>query len=308
MITIGSSDVPVILGLAPWKDASEWALQAKLLGLIQRYTSGGNASQRRGRMLEPAILARYAIETGWAVQPIPGPPSPPVVGPEPWMAARPDALVWTEAGAPLADRLAEAKSTRKGWDALPPWYEAQARWQMAVCTAFYVVDVPTFVTTSDEWRIDTVERDLEIERRLVGRVRRWYRRHVLEGVPVDPDGSEATARAIGRAYRGITGETVEATPTDRDLVAQVARLDEAIAELTERRREARNRIRARLGTATRLEADGRTLATFSERAGRTTIDADKLRQLAPDLYAEVARQGDPGRTLTIRTMNGETDP
>ena len=313
MITIGSSDVPVILGIAPWKDASAWTLQAKLIGLIPRYSDASTPAQARGHMMEAAILARYALETGAVLRP--GPPigSPPTMGPEPWMACRVDAYGWLGADHSAMtperpDLVVEAKSTRNlaEWrSAVPPAYRAQVRWQLA-CTGLPFADLAAFGMHDDGWMIARIDRDEETERRLVGRVRHWYRRHVLEGVMCDPDGSEATARAMARAYRGVTGETVEATATDLEQVRRLRAIDEAIGELKEHRTQTANELRARMGTATAIMDGPRAIVRWGERKGRTSIDQQRLRELDPVLAKRVTKTGAPSRALTIPPIRTTT--
>ncbi len=87
MITMGSSEAATALGLSPWGDP--WDLVSRLRGWTT-YSDRDTPAMARGRMMEPALLTRYAMDTGSAVRPGPSIDEAPIAGPEPWMHARPD--------------------------------------------------------------------------------------------------------------------------------------------------------------------------------------------------------------------------
>jgi len=222
--TIGSSDVARILGLSPW--GTPWETWSRLHGLTS-YSSHDTPAQARGRMLEPALLIRYAQEVGVPV--MPGPPlgEPGWAGPEPWMHARPDG--WVPGGEQMTRPawLVEAKTARyldegHGWgpegtDQVPQHYLVQCVWQMACCDVDRC-DLVAFGMASDDFRIYRIARDVAVERAVVNRCRAWYQRHVEQGEPPGFDGSAAASQALAAQHsRPRQGATVEATDEEQAL-------------------------------------------------------------------------------------------
>ena len=299
MVTVGSSDVAAILGLSPW--AGPWDAWSRLTGLEPRYTDTDTAAQARGRMFEPAILARYSVEHRVAI--VPGPPigHAPVIGPEPWMHARPDA--WAGLPAEPPDRVVEAKTARKldaaewgppGTDEVPPWYAVQCVWLLAV-TGLDRCDLAAFSAMDDDWRVYTLRRDEVVERAVVGRVRAWRERHVLGGEPPDADGSAACRRAMERRWKAERA-THEATVEDTALVRRALELREAVKTAEAELDATVARLQERMGPADELVVGGECVATWRARKGSTRIDLDRLRRELPDVAEKYTVTGTPGRT------------
>jgi putative phage-type endonuclease len=299
-VTVGSSDVAGILGLSPW--SGPWDAWARLTGLVPRYSDEDTKPQARGRMFEPAILARYALEERVAV--VPGPPigQPPIVGPEPWMHARPDA--WAGQPSTPPDRVVEAKTARRldpaewgppGTDEVPPWYAVQCVWQLAV-VRLDRCDLAAYSPMDDEWRVYRLRRAPAVERAVVGRVRAWVERHVVKGHPPDLDGSAACRRMLERRWRAATGRDHVATAEDVAEVERAIRLradrDAIDAELD----LAVARLQARMGEADALVVGGQRVATWRGRQGARRIDTERLRRERPDVAEQYTTVGEPGRT------------
>ena len=123
-VLVGSSDVPVILGLSPYRQPVE--VWAGMTGLVPRYSDADTAAQRRGRILEPALVAHYARERGVALEPGPPITAPPIVAPDGWRACRPDAT-----GPGL---VVGAKTTERwgGWGDDGPGHRSTAALKKAV--------------------------------------------------------------------------------------------------------------------------------------------------------------------------------
>lgn len=299
--TIGSSDVAAILGLSPW--SGPWDAWARLTGLEDRYTETDTDAQARGRMFEPAILARYGLEERAAI--VPGPPigQPPVLGPEPWMHARPDAWACPLAAPPTPDRVVEAKTSRRldpaewgppGTDEVPPWYVVQVVWLLAV-VRLERCDLAAYSALDDDWRVYRLRRDAAVEQAVVDRVRRWRDEHVILGHAPDVDASAACRRVLERRWRASTGQEYAATPEDVALVTRALELRASVEDLKHELDEATNRLRARMGEADALLVGGQRVATWRARQGSSRVDVERLRRERPDVAAEFTVVGEPGR-------------
>lgn len=294
--TVGSSDVPAILGLSPWQTPGQaWA---RLVGLVPRYSTGDTPATRRGRLMEAALLAEYARSMGVAVTPGPAITSPaPTARWGAWAHARADGLA--------AGRIVEVKTARalEGWadgelvegrigdGLIPDHYEAQVAWQCAVLDR--PADVIAMGMATDEIRIYRLERDLGLEMGLIEMVRAWMQRHVWCDPPAPPDGTDAAI--LARVHAAPSRDWL--TPTDEDLaaareVADIARQERA---LKARRDALTAQLCARIGDAYGL----RGVARWSPRKGRETIDARALRTAHPDIYRRFVRAGEPGRTFAL---------
>jgi predicted phage-related endonuclease len=184
--TLGSSDVPKVLGISNPNFGDAWDVWAKKTGFVDE-KSGDTFSQRRGNIIEPALLMWIGEEIGMAFTKGPTISDPPAIGPEPWMAARADGLGKVKRGRRIR-ALAEAKTVRRfgpEWgpdqsDIFPASHAAQCAWQMAVYDV-NLVHLVAFATSSDEIRHYEVRRNRKFEKRMVNFLRGWWLRHVIGG-------------------------------------------------------------------------------------------------------------------------------
>lgn len=320
--TIGSSDVASILGYAH-HDASPWRTWARLVGLVERYESTDDPEAAAGRMMEPAIGGRYAIERGLVIGAdiMPGPPitAAPFVGREAWMSARPDFTrgAWGAQSNGLARRwiagaVVEAKSPRvldpgEGWgeagtDRVPMYYLVQIVWQMAVLDVD-AADLAAFGRVTSDWRVYHFDRRERVERAVVDRVRDWYERHVVEGAPPPIDGSDACGRLLGRVHGQPTREWVTATAADVALARDLARTRAQLAELTERAKSLQHQLQDRIGAAHGIRTDEGPIATWGPRKGAARIDTEALREHHPEIAAKYTTIGQPGRSFSFKLDN-----
>jgi predicted phage-related endonuclease len=269
--TIGSSDVPAILGLSAYR--GPWDVWAGLVGLVPRYGGADSPAAARGRMLEPAIGGRYAQERGLrvGVDFFPGPqvPDPGYQHPEiAWLRVRPDFLA--------PGRIVEAKTSRtldeaRGWgpagsSQIPADYAMQVLAQLAVCSALGLADrcdVAAYGTADDDWRVYEIERRPALEAAILERVGAWYEAHVVARVPPPVDGSDGCGDALGRLYPGRPERTwVDGDATDEATVRAYVEAGRRLRAASARRRELAHAIQARIGDAHGLRVGGREIATW----------------------------------------------
>ena len=138
--TLGSSDIPKLLGLSRWGD--EWDVWLEKTGRSDP-TSGFSGDQSAGNMMEKAIAMEVGERTGLIFDPGPKLSDPPDIGPEPWMSSRVDfrGRVWK--GRSWKCGL-EVKTLRKfdetwgpdGSDIFPADKAAQIAWQQTVDNSY----------------------------------------------------------------------------------------------------------------------------------------------------------------------------
>lgn len=290
-VTVGSSDVPAILGLSPWRQPVE--VWAQLTGLLPRYASDETAGQRRGHIIEPALLQHFGRLRG--VEVVPGPPigQPPVVAADGWRSCRHDGMT--------SDGLVvEAKTTRRwdGWgaegtDQVPIYYAAQVAWQLSVLDADRGA-VVAYCPMDDEVRVYDLVRNRGLEAKLVDRVRAWMERHVWPAEPVQP-APLTYDLVLARHIDGgeDEGSVVEPDALDLSLARRLARVREAAKALEAEDKRLQAQICERIGSARRL----RGIASWSPTEGRAGVDVAKLKTIAPDIYKQVETAGKPSRTF-----------
>lgn len=293
MITIGASDVPVILGFSPWQTPS--AVWARLKGL----TSGNveNNATRRGHTLELGVIMEYAEERGllvydWATAQFHLKPDcvPPYRvglyrGPSikqdrilhpvhEWAGCRPDAIVLNEDGSRY---LVEVKTTRsfRDWNGedgspiVPPHYMLQVQWQMFV-TGTKLTHLEAFCTYDDDRRTYQVDYNPAVADRVFSLVSAWYQRHILGDELPD----NITAEVAGLVWPKPVEPETWLEPSDDDLVvgANYAKLSSQIKQASVSRDACKDKLIARIKDATGIVGVASWRLTSRGRAFRCLIE------------------------------------
>ena len=287
---LGASMISDILGVGPYRGQGPWRAWSRIHGLSE--SRSDNATDR-GNIMEDAVADNYRKTesvgllkgTGWR--------EPGIIGPEPWMSCHPDFLVFPHhpdiaaqtqrqrRGRPLAEvidiaaphcqRLLEIKTLRfsfkrpwgkPGTDEIPPGYASQCVWQLACMQRLNPgldrVDLAVFSTVSDEFRVYTIRRDVNIEERLIAFAREWYQRHIIEGEPPDIDDTEACSRGLSVGLGGGNKSDRWENPTDEDK-ADARRLYDIKATIKVMQSDARaiqNRLIDRIGNKYGIDGVG----------------------------------------------------
>lgn len=220
---IGSSDSPVIAGVAPWGDVQ--LLFAEKTGLIDRSLEE-TEQMRWGIRLEEPVAEAYEERTGRTVRKVNAIQSHPQ---HPWLIASLDRRVVGE------KRLVEIKTTRYAGDKwgedgsaeIPEHYLIQVQHQLAV-TGYEVADVPVLIAGS-ELRIFTVPRDEQLIAALIELDAEFWQ-HVTDGTPPDP---VALAKR-GRKVIPLRDDELEADDSLQALLQQGHEARQAVKEAKER--------------------------------------------------------------------------
>lgn len=241
-LTIGSSDIPVIVGESPHKSA--YTLAAEKMGLIPEIIDDSTRELMDiGHLMQPVLLQLYELKTGRHPKAAPTWRAHPE---HPWATASLDGT------APIK-RVVEAKwSHSKRWrtgDGVPADVQLQVQWQLYV-VGWDVADVIVldFVTP----RVEVVERDDRVIDDVLYFVREF--RGYLERGELPPiDGSESTAQTLRARHPRDNGTWLPAKPELAVLANELAeaRAAKRIAEDTER--TVGNALRAVIGDATGIE-------------------------------------------------------
>lgn len=296
LVNVGASDVPAILGLSPWQ--APGVAWARLTGLVPRYDRDVNNAVRRGRVIEPALLAEWCR----MARPVHAEPGPTIDEPpkivDGWRSARADMLAELEGGARL---VVEAKTTRRwdawgpdGTDAVPVYYAAQVAWQLSV----YDIDeavVVAYCPTDDDIRCYQLRRNRGVEQRIIGRVRSWMERHVWCADPEPPDALPWSVVVAQYGEGGERAEWIEPEAEDRAVARELAQVRADKAALEQREEALKARLCAKIGDAYGLKG----LCTWGKVKPRETVNAAELRAGWPEVYAQVAQRGSASRQFRL---------
>ncbi|MGL4298575.1 MAG: YqaJ viral recombinase family protein [Candidatus Neomicrothrix subdominans] len=264
---IGASDIAALLGLSPW--SSPFAVWADKLALLPDEDLSDDDPREFGRRAEAMLGPWFADSTGlhlagtqpWASNPA-----------EPWMLATPDGVVVGRPNSNIDDALGgleiKVEFDHRPWDDIPPHYQAQGQWQMAV-TGWERVWFA--VLHGRRFRVYELKRDQADIDMMTDRARTFWLDHVLARVAPPIDGSDATADVLRTLYPNADkGQTVE-------LGIEAIELRDAYvdAKATAKDAEARaqavaNEIKAVMGEAYEATAAGSRVWTLGTQTRKTT--------------------------------------
>ncbi len=235
---ITSTDLPVILGLSPYRSEGELAREKLGTGPDQEQ----NLQMAIGASLEPLIKTEYERVTGTRLNRVHGLVTHPTIK---WAGASPDFRVIG------ARKLVEAKWTQaRRWDdeELPRDVEAQVRWAMGV-TGFHDLDVAAIVH-GREFRIVHVAHDQATFDGLVT-IAEDFRRRMAEGGPFNE-----TKESLKALYPQDDG-TVMASDAELDVWVKALLDYKTQVTAAEAEIEAiETAIKTRMAAATRLQGPG----------------------------------------------------
>jgi putative phage-type endonuclease len=255
---IGSSDAPIIAGVAPWGDIR--TLFAEKVGWAAPTIETRPMSW--GKHLEPAIAAAYADETGRALRRV----NRLLQHREhPWMLASLDRVVVGER------RLVEIKTARfaseqwgsAGSDEVPDHYRLQVLHQLSV-TGYEVADIVVLFAGSD-LRIYTVPRDEALLADLVALESAFWSAVQAKSLPADLAnlGPRPVPLREGEVAAEDIGEPLRLTA----LAHRVAELRQNSKGVELLKEQAEDELKAAIDEYTAIRGDGFRI-TYRQQADR----------------------------------------
>lgn len=233
---ITATDIPVLLGLSPWRCEADLA-DEKLGGDGEAAT----LRMRVGHALEDLIAGAYAEQTGRRVRRVHGLWES---SRYPWAAASPDATA--------EGRLVELKwtgSRSRFAGGLPEDIEAQCQWQ-ALVAEVPEVDVAALTVGDDEVRLFTVSADEALQRDLIA-IAADFRRRLAAGGPF-----ARNAARIRRDHPSDNGEEMDADPELAEAVRALLDVRASRKRLEADEETLETAIKARMGDCAVLRGQG----------------------------------------------------
>jgi putative phage-type endonuclease len=283
---LGASEVAAVLGLSPYRTPfGVWASKTQAAE-----PEPETASQRRGRILEPALLDWLREEVGAleVSRETQDAHSPWVVSPDwPHLGCHPDGVLrWADG----REAGAEIKTARHGheWgetaDAIPPAYAVQVQVCLALVRVLPEWRLGAYLPVRDELRAYTVlPWAPDLVRELLQRAEDWWRQHVQADCPPPIDGSEDARRWLLSRYPGARTALREASPEEVDLVRALARARDAARAAEAELGRLESRVKQAIGDAEGVALpNGRATWKMQE---SSRVDVTRLRAEQPDLAA-----------------------
>lgn len=276
---LGGSDVAAVLGLSPF--AGPWDVY---LSKVQRVDTPDSPAMERGRRFERAIAdwAADLLELG-----VIEPGAPAIDDEHDWIRGTPD--FYLQPLKPGQANGLECKTTRyldpahwgaPGTDKIPIGYRIQCAWYMRIA-GLPCWHVAVFSTLQDRLELYCVERDLEIEQRLVERAGHWWHRHIVNKEPPALDGSAQAGRWL-RSQHPTAGDTMLEADAEIEQIATRIRELQHVEKLAQAERaELENRVKSRIGDAKGIAGE---FGSFKwSRYTSKRLDGKRLRKERPEI-------------------------
>ncbi len=282
--TIGSSDIAVIVGEAPYKSA--YTLAAEKLGLIAEVIDDETRElMDLGKLMQPVLLELHRRTTGLATKEQHG-----------WRQHRD--LAWATAsldGTAPVRRVVEAKvSHGRRWrsgERVPGDVLAQVQWQLFV-VGWDVADV--VVLDHTETRVETVERDDA----LIADLRYFaedFRGYLARGELPPLDASESTARTLRTRHPHDNGVWLQPDAELEELTAGLAEARRAKKDADDAERNVANALRAVIGDASGVAG----LISLKQNRDSERINWPAVASAYRELIDRVFADADRGDIATI---------
>lgn len=212
---IGSSDMPAILGISPWRSPVDVYLDK----IGERPVSEVSAAMRVGLKLEPLIASEYVELTDSLLN------ENETFFRHPdhdWFITHPDRFVIDSNGD--LDRLVELKSVgpymahlwgEPGTDEVPEYYIVELQHRLEIIHEMFGIeyaDIAAFFRGPAETKIYTVKYDPELGKLMLDRAKTFWFDHVKKQQPPAMDGSPAATELLKRKFPRSEDIELKATP------------------------------------------------------------------------------------------------
>lgn len=307
--SVGSSEAGVILGFGMWVDATPIKIWGRMIGLIEDEET---LSKDRGDVIEPGLLLWWEKRHGngrLLTRCRPYEEGPEVIR-DGWMHARWDGLI-------PSTLIVEAKSTQRfdeeeGWgesgtSQIPPLYQAQLAWQMAVLGVPEAELIVMAMYSSEIRRYVGFKRHLGIEAALIARVRKWMEDHVW-CYPETWNPPDETTYEITSARHKDGGKDDKVWVEPRQIEVDLAKAytvahAQALAAEAEKER-IKNLLCERIGDAYGVTK----IATWAHGKSPDRIDTDVLEAKYPEAFKACLIPGKPNRRFNLKWTDPTAPP
>jgi putative phage-type endonuclease len=197
-------------------------------------------------------------------------------------------------GVVTAQRLLECKTSsafnkndwgEAGTDQVPPLYLVQCAWYLAI-TECEAADLAVLIGNSD-FRIYTIERDLELEGLILSHASSFWHEHVLGRTPPKPINSKDAAVLFPKESPALS---VEADVPLIKSIDQYQAACEKVQTLSDECERLKLEILNYMGHAEKLTYQGKTIATWKCAKSSSRIDTKALAKAHPEIAANFSSE------------------
>ena len=217
----------------------------------------------------------------------------------PWLLANVDRLIDGE-NAGLEIKTAGVKQSHR-WDGeeVPDEYYCQCQHYMLVtgCETWYIA----VLIGGNKAIYKEVPRNQDFIDELF-RAEAGFWTLVEHDIMPDIDGSKDAKESLSILYPQAKKETeleLDSTEKIEEIFTDYATYKKAINDYTILATECENKIKALMGENERCKV-GNHRASWTNSAGRTTIDSDRLKEEMPDTYEKYKKVGKPSRRFSMK--------
>lgn len=275
--SIGSSDAATLLGQG-YAGASRYSLWAdKCLGVKPEFEKAVLKRLEKGKLAEPYIAGLCRMEFGWDVQFDPGYSYRRNIE-NPYLTASLDAwVVEDEEPAVLEFKNVSAWDLKQEWNVssgkAPLKYAIQVQHQLLVTgwQKGYLIALCGF----DLYRVPVVRHEGLLSQMRLEYAEFW--KHVVDKIPPEIDGSDATQNAVNRVYRSVdAGAVKHLTDEESATIDLYVELQESIEDDAAQLAKWHNQLIVMAGSAEYLlTSDGNWYSLKSSRGGNRKLKAEK---------------------------------
>jgi len=271
---VGGSDCAAILGVSPFRTA----LDVYNDKVSPDVSDEPNEDMKRGIRAERYVLEEYVERTGEVVETN----IPTIINERyPFMRANIDGRIRGE------NVIIEAKSTKapmSSWEnGIPEYYKAQVAFY-AMLTNAERVDIPVLFS-GWEYACFTYWRDNDFESKLKDAVIKFWKEHVVKGIPPQPQSLEE----LKTVYPSIDEEMIKkADDHIRNVVSEYKEVSDQIKKLDEEKESLKKTIQIYMGSAGLLDAGFCKLALKDRVINR--LDTKALKAANPEIYQNYVKE------------------
>lgn len=290
---LGGTDIAAILGLSHYR--KPWDVYAEKRGLAEPFTP--TPRMRIGLAQQPTVVRLFTEETGvpvdWFDQTIRHPKIPYVIG-------TPDGFVCPGGPEPHEETYVddptlpgfEAKTAGldQAWrwgeeaDDVPEEYLIQCQWYMLVTGR------PTWwiaaLIGGDRFIAKLLTADEDLQAELLDAGTKFWKKHIELGIQPDLDIGRSAKNYLKKMYPHATKEVRDATPSELEAMREMARVQQEIKFLADRKELLKMQLEDAIGTKYGISGEGLKAIWYdtkestyqvTRQAGRTFKLTDKRR-------------------------------
>ncbi|WP_181350509.1 YqaJ viral recombinase family protein [Thalassobacillus sp. CUG 92003] len=277
---IGGSDAAAIAGFNKWK--SPVVVYMEKIGEVKSEASNEEAAYW-GNVMEETVAREFTRRTEMKVRKR----NAILQHPEyEWMLANVDRLIVGKNEGLECKTASEYLKDEWEGDELPMAYLLQCQHYMAVtgADAWWIA----VLIGGNKFVYKKIERDEELIENLIELEKRFWEEHVLNQVPPEIDGSDASSDLIKAMYPNAEPESETELDSDADkLLGALDQIKKDEKDLKERKKKYENQLKEKLGTYEKGFTH-QYIVTFKDQ-DRRTVDSKRLKAEKPELYDEYSK-------------------